>query len=426
MGSMINLAVGRLEIEWGKNLGFMDHTALFQSTDLTAVPYYFTRSEQLSADGKPRWEVITELKDGLAKPLPHVIDRINLLGHTPKACEQEFASLANFNGFDPKIFSFRDLQQALATVDVGALSPDYGEGGEDFGKFFRREIVSRLGLEKVLTGPTLFEVSEAMENLSAYTVLHLLSANPMAQGLHVQWAFNELEEGGWAKRSDFVRPVDQSARFLIVTEGSSDAAIIGKAFRLLRPHIADFFDFVDMEEGYPFSGTGNVYRFVQGLISIRVLNNVIVVYDNDAEGAANLARTSQLNLPDNMRTVKLPDLECFDRFPTIGPNGKHYSNINGQAAAIECYLDLPDDACVRWSSFNAKLDAYQGELINKEKYTREFVGQRTRKANYGYDNIGAVLELIVQHAVNMRETSIAKSYAAAYEQSLISPIRQPG
>src|SRR6266436_2071824 len=85
MGSMINLAVGRLEIEWGKNLGFMDHTALFQSTDVTAVPYYFTRSEQPSADGKPRWEVITELKDGLAKPLPHVIDRINLLGHTAKA-----------------------------------------------------------------------------------------------------------------------------------------------------------------------------------------------------------------------------------------------------------------------------------------------------------------------------------------------------
>jgi hypothetical protein len=60
--------------------------------------------------------------------------------------------------------------------------------------------------------------------------------------------------------SDFVKPVDQSSRFLIVTEGSSDAAIIGKAFRLLSPHIADFFDFVDMEEGYPFSGTGNVFR----------------------------------------------------------------------------------------------------------------------------------------------------------------------
>jgi hypothetical protein len=59
----------------------------------------------------------------------------------------------------------------------------------------------------------------------------------------------------------------------------------------LPPHIADFFDFVDREEGYPISRTGNLFRFVQGLISIRVLNNVIVIYDNDAEGAANFERT---------------------------------------------------------------------------------------------------------------------------------------
>jgi hypothetical protein len=51
----------------------------------------------------------------------------------------------------------------------------------------------------------------------------------------VQWAFNDVEDGGWAKRNDFVKPVDQSSRFLIVTEGSSDAAIIGKAFRVSPP-----------------------------------------------------------------------------------------------------------------------------------------------------------------------------------------------
>ena len=39
-----------------------------------------------------------------------------------------------------------------------------------------------------------------------------------------------------------------------------------------------------MEEGYPFSGTGNVFRFVQGLISIAVQNQMLVLFDNDAEG----------------------------------------------------------------------------------------------------------------------------------------------
>jgi len=409
MGSMISLAVGRFEIEWGKNNGFVDHSALFQPSDLTQIPYYY-------AGGK------VEMQDGLSKPLPLVIDRINLLGHTPATCEQEFAALGAYHEMDQERFSFSDLQRALAIVDVTAMSPDYGEGGEDFGKFFRREIFPRIGLEGIVNDTRFaqFDAAYAMENLSAYTILHLLAANPTAQSLRVQWAFKDVEEGGWAKRSDFIRTVDQAARFLIVTEGSSDAAIIGKAFRLLRPHIADFFDFVDMEEGYPFSGTGNVFRFVQGLISIRVLNNVLVIYDNDAEGVANHERTRALNLPSNMRTMKLPDLPRFERFPAVGPNGTYEANINGQAAAIECYLHLNDDARVRWSSYNSKIGAYQGELIGKEDYTRNFLDQRRKEPSYRYENIEAVLDLVVREAVAMREAVTAAAYAADYEDRLMS------
>lgn len=416
---MISLAVGRLEIDWGKNNSFVDHSALFQADDATEIPYYYAGEEIEGCDGKREWKVIIEMKEGLSKPLAQVIDRINLLGHTEATCQREFSSLACFNGFNPDSFSFSDLRAALATVDVRALSPNYGSGGEDFGEFFRREILPRLNLRK--GGPDPMElggVSEGMENLSAYTILQLLAANPMAARLNVQWAFNYVEDGGWAKRSDFVRPVDQTSRFLIVTEGSSDAAIIGKAFQLLKPHLADFFDFVDMEEGYPFSGTGNVFRFVQGLISIRVLNNVIIVYDNDAEGVANLDRTQRLSLPPNMVALKLPDLKDFERFVTIGPNGRSEADINGGAAAIECYLDLPQDACVRWSSFNSKINAYQGELINKESYTRTFLDQRSVISGYRYDNITAVLNLIVEAAIRMRERSMVETYAELYEDRL--------
>ena len=41
MGSMISLAVGRLEIDWGKNNGFVDHSALFQAGDVAQIPYYY-------------------------------------------------------------------------------------------------------------------------------------------------------------------------------------------------------------------------------------------------------------------------------------------------------------------------------------------------------------------------------------------------
>jgi hypothetical protein len=42
-------------------------------------------------------------------------------------------------------------------------------------------------------------IPEGMENLSAYTILHLLAENPTARGLNVQWAFNDVEDGGWAR-----------------------------------------------------------------------------------------------------------------------------------------------------------------------------------------------------------------------------------
>jgi hypothetical protein len=110
MGSMISLAVGRLEVDWGKNNGFVDHSALFQAGDVAQIPYYYAGQEIKGADGAPDWEVITELKEGLSKPLAQVIERINLLGHTHSVCEAEFAALAEFNGFDATTFSFADLR----------------------------------------------------------------------------------------------------------------------------------------------------------------------------------------------------------------------------------------------------------------------------------------------------------------------------
>jgi hypothetical protein len=58
MGSMIYLSVGRLEIDWGKNFGFTDHSALFQSSDIAQVPYYYVdESDPQNDDGE--YNVIT-------------------------------------------------------------------------------------------------------------------------------------------------------------------------------------------------------------------------------------------------------------------------------------------------------------------------------------------------------------------------------
>src|SRR5438270_10468674 len=84
-----------------------------------------------------------------------------------------------------------------------------------------------------------------------------------------------------------------------------------------------------MNEGYPFSGTGNLYNFTKGLISIAVQSNIVIIYDNDAEGVSSFNRTTKLNIPANMRVLKLLDLPEFKNFETVGPSGRHQADING-------------------------------------------------------------------------------------------------
>lgn len=408
MGSMIHLSVGRLEIDWGKNHIFSDHSKLFQSSDLAQVPYYYVDEKTpYKMDGnEDEYNIITELKDGLSKPLSEVIDRTDLLGYTFKYARQEFEYLSQIHELDPTKLRFDDLAKALGAVDVQSMSADYGEG-EDFGKFFRRHIFDRLGLEDVIkdTHYVQFFTGEAMENISAYTILQLVARNPLARGLPVNWHFADVENGGWAGRDEFIKPLNPSDRFLIVTEGSSDAQIIGHALRLLKPHIADFFYFVDMDEGYPFTGTGNLYNFTKGLIAISIQNNVVIVYDNDAEGVSNFNRTIKLNTSNNLRVLRLPDLLGLREFDTIGPSGKSKSDINGCAASIECYLDVGRDAIVQWNNFNKNLGVYHGELLGKREIMKTFLRQAEVTANYDFSKISAILEMIIAECIAMRESA---------------------
>ena len=202
-----------------------------------------------------------------------------------------------------------------------------------------------------------------------------------------------------------MRSVDQENRLLIVTEGSSDAKAIRHALNLLKPHVADFFDFVDMNEGYPFTGTGNLYNFTKGLIGILVQNNVVILYDNDAEGVSSFNRTVKLNVPGNMRILKLPDLPEFRDFKTVGPSGAHRADINGRAAAIECYLDVGTEAAVRWNNYHKELGVYHGDLVSKGDVMRAFLAQSKVNGDYDFSRIAVVVDMIFSECTAMRESA---------------------
>jgi hypothetical protein len=407
---MIHLAVGRLEVDWGKNNFFTDHGALFQSADLKLVPSYY------AGEDWPEGEPIIEMNEGFGKPLGQVLARLELLGYTLRAVEHHYDRLHQFHNLHEDALPFDELRQALVKVDVNRVSGNYRE---DYGpgQFVRKEILERLALASEKHDyynaglrPDHWEVDLLLENFGANGALRLLAENPANLDLDVSWDFTPLVDSGWATRDEFRAGPSAEQCFLVVTEGSSDAKIIEKALKLFRPHIADFFKFVDMEEGYPFSGTGNLHKFTQGLISIALQNNIVVVYDNDAEGIAKMRATRKLSLPPNMRVMQLPNHDEFLNFKTIGPTGIGHADINGRAAAIECYLDLEreglPDAIVRWSTFNRELGVYHGELQHKSQYMKDFLELRALSASYKSNKIESVLDTLVAECVSVAEQKL--------------------
>ena len=390
MDSILTLGLGRLEIDWAKKYYFSNHSKLFMPSDVKPLSYYYFDSETES--------VREELKPGLSRPLRSVKRRLELLGYTLSKAQKHFEDmLRGSDHFEVPNVSFDEFAGALVSADVNKIALDPWFMDHSRGYFAARSILGDPEFTKTannLRGLSRF-VGTFFESLDQYFTLRLLAENPANLDLEVQWRFADLVEDGLAEDSSYYEGLRQCDRYLIVTEGSSDRAIIRKSMELLRPDIADFFEFVDMSENYPFTGAGNLFRFCQGLAQIKVQNNVIVIFDNDAAGLDAQRKVEQLHLPENMLVVRLPDLPECRLFRTTGPNGSCQENINGRAVSIELFLDLRKgpQPCVRWTSYISSINTYQGELINKKRYTKQFL--KSHRLQPDYDT--SKLELLLDH-----------------------------
>jgi len=375
MGSYISLGVGELELDWGKNFGFRDYSKLFLPSDKKDIPYYYADDEVI-------------LKPGYSTSLGRVKNRLELLGYSLQTLSSHFQD-HNDNYPDyleqPEI-SFETMLSIFSKINIADYKNKKEDGDYDLGEYV---------IENIFLNETFKDLKEHIdikdkdigayfENLDPLFTLRLLIENPNNLEMNLEWRTQDVIDGGWTNEKEIFVGVEEADKFLIVTEGSSDTFIIKKSLELLKPDILDFFTFVDMEDNYPFTGTGNLYRFCQGLTSIRIQNKTLVLFDNDLEGVDKFNKTNNLNLPRQMKIMKLPELEEFTNFLTVGPTGETSENINGKAVAIECFLDLSKSKPkIRWTNYNKDFDAYQGSLENKDNYVREF--KRVKNANDDYD-----------------------------------------
>jgi hypothetical protein len=239
-----------------------------------------------------------------------ILPRLELLGSTLPAIEQRFNN--PFVTYDePHDVAFAEALELVRNIDMASLV-EY-DGHADHKGLLPAEYQKRLEdpLNDWYGRSSDWDLSTLLDRLTPYDILRVFAERPENLDLVVQWDFMDVVESGYFNREDFSVGADGEG-FLLVTEGTSDTKAIKHAFAILRPEIADFFQFVDMKDNYPFGGHGNLMNFMQGLRSIGKADGVLAIFDNDAVWTCHAkVLVSQLMLGS-------PSLESQGTFPAKG------------------------------------------------------------------------------------------------------------
>ena len=295
MSSMIILGIDKLEIDWGKYNRFADHSILFLQSDITLIPYY---------------DDVVEMKEGFSRKLGSIKRRLDLLGYSLQTILQKYEEhLGMMSAYYSDVaISFEQFRRIINSIDFETIPADSNYGVCNLDEFISYYVLRDPEVRRCLSPDIEIgaDLNVFFANLDPYLTLRLLAENEKNVDRLVQWRSADAVEVAddmvvtdWESRDNVVTPLSNAEKILVVTEGSTDSFIIKRAMKTLSPDIADFFHFVDMEENYPFTGAGNLFNFCRGLSKIKIQNNVLAIFDNDAAGTESFDQVRNLHRPKN-------------------------------------------------------------------------------------------------------------------------------
>ena len=408
MGSMITLGIGRMEIDWGKNNMFTNHSVLFTEHDIKQIPYYYYDSDTEKE--------MMEYKEGLSCKLSVVKRRLNMMGYSIIECEKKYKELLKECSYHDVIIcidftSFKAIIEkiSLEKINTPLLEYEDYDNGYDIGEFARKCILGEKEIRNIMLEyysndlqTMLSDLDVFFENMDPYIILRLLAEKKDLQDLEVYWTYADVVEDGWATKDEILSfSHNDGNRILVVTEGSSDTFVLKKTINALFPELAHMFQFIDMQENYPFTGTGNLYNFCCGLIKIGITKKMIVIFDNDTAGMEQYNKLENMSKPDTMLIMRLPNHYAFKEIETIGSQGTSIEDINGSAVSIECFLDFNRHTPqIRWVSYNKNTQSYQGALVAKDDYIKEFKSADLNNGSYDTEKLIYLVEYILSEWEN--------------------------
>lgn len=221
---------------------------------------------------------------------------------------------------------------------------------------------------------------------------------------------SDLINGGYYDENAKIteQSLSQNDKTIIFTEGKYDTFVIKKSMELLYPQYVKYFSFLDIELSKLELGADRIITYLKSFISAGIINKVIVLFDNDAEG--NFCKQKLLKLkhiPNNFCIKTYPDIKIAKNYPTICPTRIEKLNVNGSACSIELYLcknvlkKQDQFIPIQWKSFNDNVGKYQGSFSdeNKGEIQRKYSTilkecEKNRKYinKYNFDNMKILLE----------------------------------
>jgi hypothetical protein len=425
MGTALELYAGNVSLSYSKNSIGEDFGALFQEGDIAHRQQDQVDYDYYEAHSDERGDLLIA-EEVFARKLMRIVPRLEMLGFTLQSARDEYEalvaeaiSLANSDQETEgkaNYLSFNEFCKLASRYPLNSLKKEYIPDGTPEQEILR---IGRFAsdIKQISLLPVSHDFSSYWSEASFFahslcilrpqSMLRIFAQNSQNADVEIIWAFGPIVHAGWVQRDVFQPGAQKRERILVATEGASDARIIRRAIGALRPEVADFFNFVEVNEKHHFWGAGNLVKFAEGLLRIEILNKVLFVFDNDAEGVDALRRIEKLQLPPNLQAMVLPSLDEFKKFATRGPDGTRISDINGRAAGIECYLDLRLDKRtepqVTWNNYKKEIDAWQGVLDFKDEYSKHFYNQSDivlQSGDYDTSKLAKLVDaLILQSAM---------------------------
>ena len=197
----------------------------------------------------------------------------------------------------------------------------------------------------------------------------------------------EITNAGYYEFADYVRDIEVdnltcnyevNSKIIVLTEGTSDKAIIERSLCLLYPHLSCFYSFMDFGTANAAGGANSLVTQIKGFVGAGIKNRVVAIFDNDTAAFVAKKALDKTKIPKNISVIHYPDLPFAEKYPTHGPTGKQSINVNGLSGSLEMYLgqdilrENDELIPVQWRGYDTSLKKYQGELMNKALIQKRF------------------------------------------------------